>query len=47
MIEERIQRERPCHTLFIRNIKASLQAITLWVVFGSHFTLIDCLCYVF
>ena len=24
IIEERIQRERPCRTLFIRNIKASL-----------------------
>lgn len=23
IIEERIQRERPCRTLFIRNIKAS------------------------
>lgn len=24
IIEERIQRERPCRTLFIRNIKASI-----------------------
>ena len=27
IIEERIQRERPCRTLFIRNIKASLQVV--------------------
>ena len=26
IIEERIQRERPCRTLFIRNIKASLES---------------------
>lgn len=28
IIEERIQRERPCRTLFIRNIKASVTVIT-------------------
>lgn len=27
LIEERIQRERPCRTLFIRNIKASIQSM--------------------
>lgn len=27
IIEERIQRERPCRTLFIRNIKASVTVI--------------------
>ena len=29
LIEERIQRERPCRTLFIRNIKASLIDISI------------------
>lgn len=29
IIEERIQRERPCRTLFIRNIKASSAWITI------------------
>lgn len=28
IIEERIQRERPCRTLFIRNIKASIRRRT-------------------
>ena len=28
IIEERIQRERPCRTLFIRNIKASYLEIS-------------------
>jgi hypothetical protein len=35
IIEERIQRERPCRTLFIRNIKASIAFEKLrWTVDG-------------
>ena len=40
IIEERIQRERPCRTLFIRNIKASLgfearSAFLSWEFFSA------------
>jgi hypothetical protein len=42
IIEERIQRERPCRTLFIRNIKASLTpsgpVILSFIAFCCHST---------
>jgi hypothetical protein len=35
IIEERIQRERPCRTLFIRNIKASVMLNRAPVVYSE------------
>jgi hypothetical protein len=35
IIEERIQRERPCRTLFIRNIKASVMLNPTLVIYGE------------
>jgi hypothetical protein len=35
IIEERIQRERPCRTLFIRNIKASVMLNRAPVICGE------------
>ena len=35
IIEECIQRERPCRTLFIRNIKASVMLNPMLVIYGE------------
>ena len=35
IIEERIQRERPCRTLFIRNIKASVMLNRTLVIYSE------------
>lgn len=39
IIEERIQRERPCRTLFIRNIKASVVNLARWEF--VHLSILD------